>query len=277
MVNWNSYLESICTNYADWWNIYTVTNVVGTKQQKQNLNSRLLDSGLRVQTVESEKEKTEQFTVLEGLRKYSSDHVLLVGRPGSGKSTALARLLLEEAEKAKSQPEAKIPVLVELRYLETSVLSRIRAFLHKHNPDLNLDEATLNDWLRRGQLLLLLDGFNELPTEKARQEVRRFRVDYPHTPMVFTTRDLGIGGDLKISKKLEMLPLTETQMQDLVNAYLPAQGEQMLKQLGNRLREFGQTPLLLWMLCSVFKENQNNVPSNLGEVFVASPKFIVFN
>ncbi|MDJ0902382.1 MAG: HEAT repeat domain-containing protein [Xenococcus sp. MO_188.B8] len=274
MVNWNSYLESICTNYADWWNIYTVTNVVGTKQQRQNLNSRLLDLGLRVQTVESEQEKreereekTEQFTVLEGLRKYASDHVLLVGRPGSGKSTALARLLLEEAEKAKSQPESKIPVLVELRYLETSLLSRIRAFLHKHDPNLNLDEATLKNWLLKRNLLLLLDGFNELSTEKARQEVRRFRLDYPHTPMIFTTRDLGIGGDLKITKKLEMLPLTETQMREFVNAYLPEQGEQMLKQLGNRLREFGQTPLLLWMLCSVFVSNDNSVPSNLGSVF----------
>ena len=107
MVNWNSYLKSVCTNYADWWNIYTVTNVVGTKQQRPNQKSRLLDLGLRVQTFKSEKEKrgkreekTEQFTIV---RKYAPDHVLLVVRPGSGKSTALVRLLLEEAEKLKSQ------------------------------------------------------------------------------------------------------------------------------------------------------------------------------
>ncbi|BAZ25074.1 PBS lyase HEAT-like repeat domain protein [Kalymmatonema gypsitolerans NIES-4073] len=55
-----------------------------------------------VQTVEREQqgekqEKIERFSVLEGLRQYAPDHVLLVGRPGSGKSTALARLLLEQA------------------------------------------------------------------------------------------------------------------------------------------------------------------------------------
>ena len=33
------------------------------------------------------------------------------------------------------------------------------------------------------------------------------------------------------------------------------------------MREFGETPLLLLMLCSVFKANQNKVPSNLGSVF----------
>jgi hypothetical protein len=65
-----------------------------------------------VQTVERDreekgkgKEKIERLTVLEGLRKYASKHVLLVGRPGSGKSTALVRLLLEEAEKANLTPQ----------------------------------------------------------------------------------------------------------------------------------------------------------------------------
>jgi putative NADH-flavin reductase len=64
----------------------------------------LFDFDLMVQTIQPAKEepgeaqqKTER-CVLEGLRKYAPKHVLLVGRPGSGKSTALVRLLLEEAE-----------------------------------------------------------------------------------------------------------------------------------------------------------------------------------
>jgi len=55
--------------------------------------------------VEREKEKIERLTVLDGLRKYALEHVLLVGRPGSGKSTALVRLVLEEAEKANLTPQ----------------------------------------------------------------------------------------------------------------------------------------------------------------------------
>jgi predicted NACHT family NTPase len=64
------------------------------------------------QTVEGEREekgkgqeKIERLGVLEGLHKYASEHVLLVGRPGSGKSTALVRLLLEEAQKANLTPQ----------------------------------------------------------------------------------------------------------------------------------------------------------------------------
>ncbi|NES00234.1 MAG: hypothetical protein F6J86_41640 [Symploca sp. SIO1B1] len=254
------YLCSICQNYAQWWKIYTLTDVVGKQRDEQNQFSPLLD--LMVQTIKQqrekrEKEKIELLAVVEGLRKYAPDHVLLVGRPGSGKSTALVRLLLEEAERgrdaetrgrgdAEMEREGerdflRIPVLVELRYYQHSVLERVKAFLLKHQPNLNLDEEVLKQWLRQGKLLLLLDGFNELPSEEARQQVRVFCQDYPNTPMVFTTRDLGVGGDLNITKKLKMQPLTEAQMRQFVCAYLPQQGEQMLKQLGSRLREFGET------------------------------------
>ena len=313
MVNWHKYLESLCNTYAQWWRVYTITNVVGRKRVESEASPLLLDFGLMVQTVRDREEmcreeEVERLSVLEGLRKYASDHVLLVGRPGSGKSTALARLLLEEAQKANLTPPAplpcegrgeqdfprnhseergrreledsprlqgegqgerstQIPVLVELRYYDTSILDLIQDFLQRHDPNLTVDAETLKTWLRQGQLLLLVDGVNELPSEEARRELHKFRQDYQKTtPMIFTTRELGVGGDLGITKKLEMQPLNEAQMQQFVRAYLPQQGEQMLRQLGSRLREFGQTPLLLWMLCSLFGA-MGKVPPNLGFVF----------
>ncbi|MDB9383902.1 HEAT repeat domain-containing protein [Nodularia spumigena CS-584] len=313
MSNWNDYLTSLSNDYAQWWNDYTLTDVVGQQRVEQNKSPRLLDFTVVVLPTKEERseaqEKTERLDVLAGLRKYAQEHVLLVGRPGSGKSTALVRLLLEEAEKARSplnppleRGEAKsseslllsradkisgesfshnkaksseppflrgageiIPVLVELRYYETSVLDLIRVFLKRHR--LLLDTATIEKLLFDGQFLLLVDGINELPSATARQNLYTFRQDYEKsTPMIFTTRDLGVGGDLGITKKLEMQPLTAEQMQQFVRAYLPEQGEQMLQNLGDRLREFGETPLLLWMLCSLF-EPAGDIPANLGLVF----------
>ncbi|WP_414576388.1 HEAT repeat domain-containing protein [Anabaena sp. CCY 9402-a] len=298
MINWNDYLQSLCNDYAQWWNAYTLTDVVGQQRVEQKQSPLLLD--FMVQTVQSgkeernaEQEKVERLDVLAGLRKYAQEHVLLVGRPGSGKSTALARLLLEEAEKPLPQPLpdaergansppslpsarcanvgegvgglGQIPILVELRYYQTSVLDLIRGFLMRHR--LLLETATIEQLLFDGEFLLLVDGINELPSEKARQDLSKFRQDYQKTtPMIFTTRDLGVGGDLGITKKLEMQPLTTEQMQGFVRAYLPEQGEQMLQHLGDRLREFGETPLLLWMLCSLFQAT-GDIPPNLGLVF----------
>jgi HEAT repeat protein len=282
-VNFNSYLKSICDTYAKWWDYYTITDVVGKQRNQQKNHPSLLH--LMVETIKEEQGKTQQqetterLTVLEGLFKYARNHILLIGRPGSGKSTALLRLLLESAEavianEAKrnqaisktSRINEQISILIELRFYQSSIIELIRDFFKRHQ--LWLEIAEIEKLLFEGKFLLLFDGVNELPSEAARQDLRKFRQDYQQTtPMIFSTRDLGVGGDLGIEKKLQMQPLTETQMRDFVCGYLPEQGEELLKQLSGRLRELGETPLLLVMLCSVFVANQNKVPSNLGSVF----------
>ncbi|NJL57210.1 hypothetical protein HC928_20275, partial [bacterium] len=288
------YLTSLIATYEKWWEYYTLTDVEGKVEQPAPEKPSVFDFGLTVQTVakdkdapgsdprSEEREKIERLPVLEGIRKYADDHVLLVGRPGSGKSTALIRLLLQEAHASlaespdtltpspslklgREEPE-RIPVLVELRYWEHSIEGLIQGFLQRHG--LTLDGPTLSTLLGQGRFLLLVDGLNELPSEEARTQLSAFRRNHPQVPMIFTTRDLGLGGDLGIEKKLEMQPLTEAQMKAFIRAYVPDQAEAMLRQLNDRLREFGQTPLLLWMLCEVFQQSPNwQMPTNLAEVF----------
>ncbi len=321
-IDFQPYLQSISTHYEQWWRFYTLTDAETQAQQRNELQpwKTPFDFGLMVQTVQrdrslgsdgleyeaqSSKEKIERFPVLEGIRKFVKEHrqVLLVGRPGSGKSTTLARLLLEEACRCSAINQSSnpllggaggglvsgaidrptppfghpseegigdgtcIPVLVELRFLSNStLLDRIQAFFQRH--DLPLDRTQIEDLLFHRRLLLLMDGLNELPSEAARLDVAKFRQDYPKVSMIFTTRDLSLGGDFGLEKKLEMQPLTEAQMQAFVRSYVPEQAEAMLRQLKDRLREFGQTPLLLWMLCDLFRQT-GQIPANLGEVFRA--------
>jgi predicted NACHT family NTPase len=60
-------------------------------------------------------EKQEQMEVLNGLRKYASDHILVVGKPGSGKSTSLKRLWWEEAHRWWERNDQSIPQLRTLK------------------------------------------------------------------------------------------------------------------------------------------------------------------
>ncbi len=175
MINWNSYLESLRTAYAQWWEVYTLTDVVRRQRVESEPSPLLLD--FMVQTVQHDKaergevqQKTERLGVLQGLLKYAPEHVLLVGRPGSGKSTALARLLLQEADKREEQ---KIPVLVRLRYYKTSVLDLIRSFLKEHA--LLLERAEIETLVFEQRFLLLVDGLNDLPSEEARLDLMEFR------------------------------------------------------------------------------------------------------
>ena len=263
ILDFQPYLESIRATYEKWWQFYTLTDAIGKQPQSKAGASPFFDFGLMVQTVKQEErdrqteEKVERFSVLEGLRKYADQQVLLVGRPGSGKSTALARLMLEEA----TNSQARIPILVELHYWQGSIEQLILNSLARHGLGVEQLEAVL------ARSLLLFDGLNELPSDHARSQLSAFRRNHPKLPMIFTTRDLSIGGDLGIEKKLEMQPLTEEQMQRFVRSYLsPEQAEEMLRQLKERLREFGQTPLLLWMLCELFQQ-RGEIPENLGLVF----------
>lgn len=263
--DFQNYLRSLSSTYEDWWNLYT-----------------FFDFGLMAQTAQpkqadgvSSQEKNERLPVLEGVRKYAANHVLLIGRPGSGKSTALVRLLLEEVKQVnlpnESNPsatkkgghESRIPVLVELKYYQTSILDLIQEVFKRHG--LLLSTEQIAELLRDRQLLLMLDALNELPLETANSDLAKFRKVYAGTPMIFTTRDSGMGSDLGIEKCLEMQPLTEAQMRDFVQAYLPNCGEQLLRRLKNRLREFAQRPLLLWMLCSLFQQ-AGDIPPTLGLV-----------
>jgi NACHT domain len=249
MPDFSSYLESVGRHYEPWCRLYTPIDAVGQANPME-----LFDFGFMVQTIVPQKddpretldraEKVERFTVLEGLRKYAGEQVLLVGRPGSGKSTALTQLLLQEAQQhgdgLRPTEGQRIPVLVELRYWnEPGVMGLIRSFLVKFGvlPE-EVDRTTLEGLLRSKKLLLLMDGLNELPSEAARQDVRRFRREFsgvaiPGTggvAIVWTTRELG-GESWGIEKQLEMQPLMPVQMKAFVMAYLPEQGEAMVRQL----------------------------------------------
>jgi HEAT repeat protein len=273
------YLEAIVRHFSKWQELYTLTDVEGRRAQAKKAES-FFDFGLMVQAVvpqndrldhSGQKETVEQLTVLKGLRKYAAGHVLLVGRPGSGKSTALARLMLEVAgdvgdgdNPGRGMRAPTIPVLVELRSWQTSIVDLIRNALKRHG--WALGAVDVEKLLGSDRLLLLVDGVNELPSEAARIDVANFRRDHPKVLMIFTTRDLRLGGDLGIEKQLEMQPLSDEQMKAFIQAYLPEQADAMLRQLQGRLRELGRTPLLLWMLCSLFRKVEA-IPTNLGEVF----------
>jgi len=136
MIDWTPYLKSISDSekYAQWETFYTLTDV--ERKTRPSKTAPLMD--LQVQTIEKEPQNPQERAerpekpekVLKLLREYATNHVLLKGRPGSGKSTALARLLLEESVEAQSlrlnqQNQAKIiqiPILIELRLYETSIL-----------------------------------------------------------------------------------------------------------------------------------------------------------
>ncbi|MGJ3252336.1 MAG: hypothetical protein ACFE0J_14600, partial [Elainellaceae cyanobacterium] len=100
-LDFSSYLASVTCHYEKWWTLYTLTDAESQKklETKNSALASPFDFGMLVQEIkredpeslgktEAQPKKRETLPVLDGLRKYAQEHVLLVGRPGSGKSTA---------------------------------------------------------------------------------------------------------------------------------------------------------------------------------------------
>ncbi|MEI2781397.1 MAG: hypothetical protein V9H25_09115 [Candidatus Competibacter sp.] len=271
-MDWTPYLESIrCdSRYALSRECFAPLDVLDHRPETRPGTPFLLD--LRVRTVpeatpegkERPEQKVERWDVLEGLRRHAAEHVLLVGRPGSGKSTALQRLLLEEAERALSDADARIPVLLELRHYQESILDSLRQVLGEHGSFLWTRNACRNGCGKAACCCWWMASTSYRPMSRAGGWRRSVGSIATTTPMIFATRELAVGGDLEIGKRLEMEPLTEPQMQRFVRAYLDTDGDKLLRQLQGRLRELAKVPLLLWMLCSLFRETQERLPENLG-------------
>jgi HEAT repeat protein/energy-coupling factor transporter ATP-binding protein EcfA2 len=245
------YLSAIVAHYANQRHLYTLTDALLPLEARS------------VEREEDDREKrVEQFPVLAGLRRYAigdaREHVLLAGRPGSGKSTALRQLVVELAA------DGMVPVLVQLK-ADRTVPELIKAEFRARK--VRVTDEQIEDWLVADRLVLLLDGVNEVPTEKQRQNLAEFRQANLSVPMIFTTRDLAIGGLLGISKQLEMKPLSPEQLREFVGKYLPEQGEKLLGQLHGKLPELAETPLLLKMLCDVFNPETEKIPESKGELF----------
>jgi len=149
--------------------------------------------------------KPQDFPLAAGLAR--SRRVLLLGDPGSGKTTALRHLARayarQRAEEHDYPPASLVPVYVRAadwaEFLsadeQTSLLAAALGPLRLPAP------AETLRWLdceaRRGEMIVLLDGLDEVADPDTRgaviEAMRAFLADHPRTRMVITSRTVGFG------------------------------------------------------------------------------------
>lgn len=203
---------------------------------------------------------------LASLLYQSGSYLLFIGDPGCGKSYTLMKLALELLEKAKKFPSEPVPVIL-----------RLSAWTHGTSLGEWLDDEIYNQysaprqpviqqWVKEGKILLLLDGLDEV--------AESHRVLCVNTIIAFNRE---FGGQIVLSCRsneydqlsVKLTAATIVRIKPLtiddIRAYFASCGERIQK-IGDRLledenwRELLATPLMLTLVPAIFGETMNAKP-----------------
>jgi len=128
----------------------------------------------------------------------NATRILVLGEPGSGKTTALERLILQTARQSLKHLglRSKIPVLIRLgdfqnpelfSFIEQSISREVQG------TSASILGGHVKSLLQKGRLILLIDALDEALGETREEVIKGLRVfassqEYKHTPIIITAR-----------------------------------------------------------------------------------------
>ena len=198
-------------------------------------------------------------------------NLMMVSKPGSGKTTYLQRVVTEC--NAGNLQAHRIPVLIKLReFVEDGreVAYSLERYLERC---WRLSDAETQLVLDQGRVLVLLDGLDEVTGEDGKnitKEIKRFARAYPQVQVIVTCRTQSIEGHFDWKSLgfqfVEVADFNEPQVRAFAQHWFKtvigdesaglARAREFLEQLfleeNKPIRELAITPILLSLTCVVF-------------------------
>ncbi len=187
------------------------------------------------ETVQTQKKATE---VIEEERQ-----LIILGNPGSGKTTLAKYLLYTLAQQRLQQNSSDIPIYIPLKELTTT--ETLENLINKYEHSIEFYEQ-----IKTGKVVWLLDGLNEIPPMLYKQTLSTITYlvnTYPQTGIIVTSRLYGYNGQLS----LPAYQLNEFTDEDIRSYILQQTGDETLyRQLtaNPTIHSLTTNPLLLTMI-----------------------------
>ncbi len=259
------------------------------KTDKRQLDERFVQLTLMLDRGDEATEKWERKSLqkLDDLLKINQDEypvMVILGAPGSGKSTLLRRLEVDYHRDQTSAGDLGISFFAPLnRYRPFSRDKQPvspQQFLESiWNESYQKTGLSLEDCLKKGKVLLLLDAINELPhgSKEEYQELLDYWREFAIAQMklenrvIFSCRSLDYSQslsrpDLRVPN-VELQPLTKEKIAEFLQAYLSEGHDEVFESMEqNKTLDFYNNPFFLSLLCQQIGTSKE-VPKGRASLF----------
>ena len=202
--------------------------------------------------------------------------LLLLGEPGSGKTTTLLKLAKTLLTRIGDDFSQSIPVILNLSSWAKKRQPIEEWLVQDLYETFQISKALGTIWIREEQLTLCLDGLDEVATQHRNaclQALNHFLRNHGRTEIVVCSRIRdyeALSGRLSVRCAIYVQPLTAQQ----INRYLSQAGEQLsalttVFKLNPEIRAFASSPLILSVMSLAYKnctsEEISTSQSNLSD------------
>lgn len=239
---------------------------LGLKDYPKAVDNRL--RGLTMRTEDTEYPLQTGISIAEVFDQYN-DRLLILGEPGSGKTTALLELTRELLGRAKDEPSLPVPIIVNLSSWAMR-REKLSLWLINEIDSIYLISKKLSQrWIKDDALVIMLDGLDEV-SEAHREEcveaINTFCQEYA-APVVVCSRIAdykNLEAALRLRKAVVLQPLTLVQIQEYfgqIGDEYVAIAETIKSDVA--MQELAETPLMLSIITLAFQGVQSEDLSQL--------------
>ncbi len=208
-------------------------------------------------------------------------YLMVLGGPGIGKTTFLRKVGLEalRGEQGDYRHDGLIPVLLELRAFREGTIDLKQAIAQEFaNCGLSDYEKCTDKLLTEGKLLILLDGLDEVPTDRTDDmmiKIKNFVDRYSKNRFIASCRIAAYRHNFQRFTDITIADFDDRQIQNFIDNWFLSHnqiewGKVCWEKLNSEehisTKELAHTPLLLTLICFLHQE-AGEFPANKATLY----------